>query len=212
MMENTNSSRTEAGLIATICSDDPSKVVCGNINHEIILCQGVVFQQDLQYIVLVYHKWRKGHEEPILYELLLSSVPNASVIARLFEPEPLTMRLSTGSKYAMYFNQITGPKHHSFASSIRLSLHKSGETIYESSLFQDRWSRNSYYDQTLKTKFKFFRFDQNTCYAPHVRVKKQNTRAGSFADIVKSVEHKSFSVLALYCVKVNFGNIDGMFL
>ena len=134
MMENTNSSRTEAGLIATICSDDPSKVVCGNINHEIILCQGVVFQQDLQYIVLVYHKWRKGHKEPILYELLLSSVPNTSMLAHLFEPEPLTMRLSTGSKYAMYFNQIAGPKLHSFASSIRLSWHKSGEMIYESSV------------------------------------------------------------------------------
>ena len=211
MMENTNSSRTEAGLVATICYDDPSKVVCGTINHEIILCQGVAFQQDLQDIVLVYHKWRKDQEEPLLYDLLSSSVTNASVIAHLFDFEPMTMRLTTCSKYIMYFNQIAGPTHHSFVSSIRLSPHKSGVMIYESSLFPDRWSQNTYYDR-LKTKFKFFRFDQNTCYAPDVHVKKRNTRAGCYAGIAKSVVHKSCSVLAVYCIKVNFGNIDGMFL
>ena len=43
MMENTNSSHTEVGLIAAICSDNPSKVDSGNIEHDIILCQGYFF-------------------------------------------------------------------------------------------------------------------------------------------------------------------------
>jgi len=57
MMKNTNSSKTKAGLIAAICSEHPSKVESGNIEHEII--QGVAFDQRIQAMVFVYHKWRK---------------------------------------------------------------------------------------------------------------------------------------------------------
>ena len=84
------------------------------------------------------------------------------------------MRLVKCSKYIMYFNQIAGPKHHSFGSLIRLPLHKSGEMIYKSALTLDRWGKNSYSDPTIKTKFKFFRFETNTSCAPDIHVKTKN--------------------------------------
>jgi len=72
----------------------------------------------------------------------------------------------------MYFNQLAGPKHHLFVSSIRVSPHKSSGMIYESALTPDRWGKNYYYDPTIKTKFKFFRFGLYMSYAPDVHVKK----------------------------------------
>ena len=43
LMENTNSSRTEAGLIAVLCTENPANLDFGAISHEIILCQGLAF-------------------------------------------------------------------------------------------------------------------------------------------------------------------------
>ena len=40
LMENTHSSRTEAGLIAVLCTENPATIEFGAISHEIILCQG----------------------------------------------------------------------------------------------------------------------------------------------------------------------------
>jgi len=54
-------------------------------------------------------------------------------------------------------------------------------------------------------------FKLNTSYAPDVHVKKEKSRMGSFACMAKLAQHKPCSVLALYCVKVNFGNVDGMY-
>ena len=155
MMRNTNSSHTKVGLIAAICSDNPSKVGSDTIKHDIILRQGVAFEPDLQDIVFIYYEWRKEVENSKLYELLTLSVPNASIVDCLFEPEPSTMRLVKCSKYIMYFNQIAGPKHHSFATLIMLSPHKSGEMIYESALTPERWGKNYYYDPTIKVNSRF---------------------------------------------------------
>ena len=212
LMENTNSSRTEAGLIAVLCTENPATIEFGAISHEIILCQGVAFDPIIQDLVLVFHKWK--HCLALnRFDLLNSNVSNESIADGLFDDEPSTMRIQKGSNYIMYFNQLTGPKHHSFISSIKLSRHKSGAMVYESALSQDNWGNRRYKHKTIETKFQFLRFAPRSVnkYASSVNVSNRPSRIGAYAGQAKLVHDKSSSILALYCLHVGFGDVKGFF-
>jgi len=112
-MENKNSHKAKAGLVAVLMSCNPHLLGKGTfIPHEIVFTQGIVWNSIEKVSTPVYHKWTMSHQCTNLYAIITSKDPNPWVIDQLFEKPPSTIDISL--VYVLYFNQVAGPLHHSF--------------------------------------------------------------------------------------------------
>ena len=159
LVENTNATTTNAGVIAAIL-DDPPKTYpdCSFIAHQVALMQGITIKNQF-----VYHKWKYSGSLDDLHALILSNCSNKQLNSILFEDEPTLADIKTN--YVMYFSQLKGPKHWSWQSDFQVTRHPSGHDIFQSSLFQDNWGDGLYLPKSVEIKPKFYRFNTNVVHA-----------------------------------------------
>jgi len=157
LLQNRNYNSTSAGFIAAVLPKPGKTYGPGFLPARLVLMQGV--HNASGSLKLIVHPWNFRCSEKSL-PTLIREMSLEDLVQSLFDPVPQEIDACVGE--VLYFNQVSGPKHSSWLSSVVVLEHGNGSKYFESAPMQDNWGGKVFMNPCAMQRYEFIRFPEKT--------------------------------------------------
>jgi len=219
LAENSNYSKTEPGLIATLSSVPYKDFKTGEvIPCDVILPQGMTKDDSGKIISIVYYKWKfegSGIWSPTkqsLAQVITNTVLNEDLLSELFDTDTPYVKEIKSDTNIIFYDQIYGPSHKSWSNGAR--TYQIGRYIcYESKMQPDNWSLGQQTNRENLKKFNFLKITHDMKKKmDNVSLNNDRDATDKLAGVSKMYIKEGEKHIALYCTIEDCSEYNGYFM
>lgn len=207
LLQNRNYNSTSAGFIAAVLPKPGKTYGPGFLPARLVLMQGV--HNASGSLKLIVHPWNFRCSEKSL-PTLIREMSLEDLVESLFDPVPQEIDACVGE--VLYFNQVSGPKHSSWLSSVVVLEHYNGSKYFESAPMQDNWGGKVFMNPCAMQRYEFIRFPEKTLrMKSNMKLCKNRCRISSYLCLPKCVAARNQNLTLLMCLRVHFDEMLNFF-